>query len=84
MSALNLEALRQAFVEGLGVDAALVDDGLEYGSQGWDSLAHMALVAAIEQTFDIMLDTTDVVGMSSFGKARQIVASYGVDLGPEG
>ncbi len=38
----------------------------------------MALVAAIDDKFDIMLDTDDVIDMSSFGKAREILTKYGV------
>ncbi len=41
---------------------------------------HMQLVGEIEDTFDIMLDTDDVIGMSSYPVARQILAKYGVEL----
>jgi len=41
-------------------------------------VAHMALVAAIDQTFEIMLETEDVLDLSSFAKAKGIVAKYGV------
>lgn len=80
----NLERLRNAFVEELGVDSSQVNDDLAYGNHGWDSLAHMALVAAIERTFDIMLDTSDVIGMNSFSRATQLVASYGVSIDSQG
>ncbi|ACM92125.1 hypothetical protein NAMH_1601 [Nautilia profundicola AmH] len=36
----------------------------------------MTLVAAIEDEFDIMLDTDDIIDMSSFAKAKEIVAKY--------
>lgn len=36
-----------------------------------DSLAHMALVAALEQAFDVMIDTEDVLAISSFTAARK-------------
>jgi acyl carrier protein len=74
----NLEKLRGAFAEGLGQDATQITDVLKYGDPGWDSVAHMVLIAAIERAFDIMLDTSDVIDMSSFAKAREIVAKYGV------
>lgn len=76
----NLEKLKQAFVDELGIDASEISDELAYGNHGWDSLAHMALVAAIEQQFDIMMETTDVIEMSSFGRAAQIVSAYGVSM----
>jgi acyl carrier protein len=52
---------------------------VEYGkTPGWDSVAHMSLVAEIENSFDIMLDSDDVIDMSSFGKAKEILAKYDV------
>ncbi|UFI05710.1 acyl carrier protein [Roseibium aggregatum] len=45
---------------------------------GWDSLAHMRLVAEIEEKFDIMLDLDDIIDMSSFAKAQEILKKYGV------
>jgi acyl carrier protein len=43
---------------------------------GWDSLMHLNIVAALEEAFGIMLDTDDVLDMSSFAKAREIIAKY--------
>ncbi|KFB72721.1 MAG: hypothetical protein AW09_002089 [Candidatus Accumulibacter phosphatis] len=54
-------------------------NALIYGeTRGWDSVAHMALIAALEDEFDIMIDTDDVIDMSSFAKAREILAKHGV------
>ena len=47
---------------------------------GWDSIAHMSLVAEIEDRLGIMLETDDVIDMSSFGKAVEIVAKYGTSI----
>lgn len=69
--------LKSIFAESLGIDESLVTDTLRYAEiPQWDSVAHMALVAAIEEGFDIMIDTEDVIDMSSFEKAKQIVAKY--------
>lgn len=80
----NLHKLKVAFSESLRMAIDTVTDELQYSSSGWDSVAHMALVAAIERTFDIMLDTDDVIGMSSFAKAKEIVAKHGITFEPEG
>ena len=77
----NLDTLKSTFVDVIGVDPAIDFNSLVYGSTpGWDSVAHMALVAAIEGVFDIMLPTDDVIDMSSFAKAKEIVAKHGVAL----
>lgn len=56
-------------------------ENLAYGStQGWDSVAHMGLVAEIENTFDVMLATDDVIDLSSFPKAKEILGKYGIQF----
>lgn len=74
------EQLRGIFAQSLGIDAHATDwSGLTYrGIREWDSVAHMNLVGEIEDAFDIMLDTDDVIGMNSFTTAKQILARYGL------
>ena len=68
------EKLRQIFASSLNIKIDDVQDDLKYATiPQWDSVAHMALVAAIEEGFDIMMDAEDVIDMSSFAKARSIV-----------
>lgn len=69
--------LRLTFADALGLSPDAVVDSLAYAeSPAWDSVAHMALIAAIEEAFDIMIDAEDVIDLSTFAKARQIVAKY--------
>lgn len=71
------EKLREIFVSALHIPAEKVIDTLEYKSiTEWDSAAHMILISYIEEGFDIMLDTDDVIDMSSFAKAKEIVKKY--------
>lgn len=71
--------LEEVFSATLGIDQARVVDGLEYNSiKEWDSVAHMALIAALEEAYDIMLETDDVIDMSSVKRAREILAKYSV------
>ena len=73
----NKEKLVKAFSEALGVKEEMITDELEYNSiPEWDSVAHMSLIAEIEDTFDIMLDTDDIIDMSSPSKALEIVEKY--------
>jgi len=77
----NLEKLRKIFAEGLGISEDIVKDELTYQSiKKWDSLGHMALIAAIESQYDIMMDTDDIIDMSSFAKAKEIIKKYGIDI----
>ncbi len=75
----QLATLKTAFATALGLPQSTDFEALEYRRiPEWDSVAHMALVMEIENAFDIMLPTDDVIGMSSFQKALEIVAKHGV------
>jgi acyl carrier protein len=77
----STEKLKSAFVSALGVSQDGDFEAMAYGqTPGWDSIAHMALISEIETAFDIMLATDDVIGMSSFLKAKEIVARAGVSF----
>ena len=70
----NLEKYNQGFVEALEIteDQLL---GLEYQAiEQWDSVGHMGLVATLEDVFDIMMDTDDIIDFSSYEKGKEILA----------
>jgi acyl carrier protein len=73
--------LIESFTVALGINADQVTDALAYRSiPEWDSVGHMALVAEIETRFDVMLDTDDIVDLSSVAKAREILGKYQVSF----
>ncbi|QTR46412.1 acyl carrier protein [Thiothrix litoralis] len=77
----NAEKLYATFSQALGISLSRINDELKYNSiPEWDSVAHMALIAEIETTFDIMLDTDDIIDMSSVSKAKEILSKYEVDF----
>ncbi len=76
-----LDRLKSAFAQALNLPSNTDYETLAYAvTPGWDSVAHMALVAEIEATFDIMLSTDDVIGMSSFQVAKETVTRHGVPI----
>jgi acyl carrier protein len=75
----NPEKLKQAFIAALNVKPGGDFESLAYAeTPGWDSVAHMALVSEIESAFDVMLATDDVIDLSSFIRAKAILATHGV------
>lgn len=74
------KSLVQIFADALAIDTTLVSDELTYqGIPQWDSVAHMTLIASLEEAYEILLDTDDIIDMSSVAKARQILAKYGIE-----
>lgn len=75
----NQEKYTNAFVEALEISREQAE-GLEYQAiPEWDSVGHMSLIAAVEEAFDIMMDTDDIIDFSSFEKGKEILGkNYGV------
>ncbi len=74
----NKEKYNRVFTDSLLVEEKQLS-GLSYQSvPGWDSVGHMALVAALEETFDIMMDTDDIIDFSSYEKGKEILEKYNV------
>lgn len=76
----NLEKYTKAFTETFEITEEQTN-GLKYQDiQTWDSVGHMGLVAAIEDSFDIMLDPDDIVDLSSFEKGIEILKKYNIEM----
>jgi acyl carrier protein len=76
-----MKRLVDCFVQTLAIEREQVIPKLAYQSiPQWDSVAHMALVAEIENTFNVTLDTDDIIGMSDVSKAVEILSKHGVAL----
>jgi len=78
----NLEKYDNAFFETFGITKDRLK-GLKYqGIEAWDSVGHMNLVAALEEAFDIMMDTDDVIDFNSYEKGKEILTKddYGIEI----
>ena len=77
----NLETYNQAFIEALSITADKLTDDLTYQSiTEWDSVGHMGLVSALEEAFDIMMDTDDIIDFSSYEKGKEILKKYNISF----
>lgn len=78
----NLEKYNNAFIETFEIPENQLD-GLKYQDiEAWDSVGHMSLIAALEDAFDIMMDTDDIIDLNSYEKGKEILskADYGVEF----
>jgi acyl carrier protein len=78
---MNADKLHESFSRALGIPRERVTDDLAYNTiKEWDSVGHMALVVELEGEFEVMFDTDDILGMSTVGKAREILTRYGASF----
>ncbi len=70
----NLEKYNNAFMETFEIAEEQLA-GLKYQDiPTWDSVGHMSLIAALEEAFDIMMDTDDIIDLSSYEKGKEILS----------
>ena len=75
----NSEKYKKTFIDSLSIDNSLFKDSIEYNEiPEWDSIGHMTLIAALEETFKITIDTDDIVEFSSYKKGKEILKKYDV------
>lgn len=76
----NLEKYNQVFMDNFEVaESQLLE--LAYNShESWDSVGHMALIADLEDNFDIMFDMEDIVDLSSYEKGKEILEKYNINV----
>jgi acyl carrier protein len=64
-----------------GVDPGSLDDRSSPESvDGWDSMGHLNLVAALEKRFSVSIDIGDAMEMVSVKRIREILVDYGVQV----
>lgn len=81
MQQKNREIYDQAFLEVLSLENSQLNEALEYQSvPSWDSVAHMSLMAELEDAFDIELDMDDIVDFGTYLTGLETMRKYGVDI----
>ena len=77
----NMEKYNQAFCELFSLEEGF--DGVAVrinDTEDWDSVGHMELITALEDAFDIMFETEDILGLSSYMEGIEILKKYGVEM----
>jgi len=77
----NREKYDELLLECFHIDKEMLNESLVYQSvPAWDSVGHMAMIAGLEESFEIMIETDDVIDFSSYLKGIEILAKYDVAI----
>ena len=77
----NLERYNQIFTETFEVENDKLDELTYQSISLWDSVGHMAMIAELEDAFNIMMETDDIIDLSSYEKGKEILSSkYGIQF----
>lgn len=80
--ATNLEKLQAAFLKGLNLSSIEQLPALRLKeSPNWDSVGHIALIAEIEDAFELNLEVEDMFEITTFNAAIEILRdNYNLDF----
>jgi acyl carrier protein len=76
----NKQKYNKAFTESFSIDESALNN-LEYNSiTEWDSVGHMGLIGALEDTFDIMMEMDEIIDFSGYQKGKEILKLYNIEI----
>lgn len=78
----NLEKYNKVFMDVLGVNESVLNESFTFKAvPQWDSVAHLSLISELEDTFDIIFDSEDILHYGSYLNGIDILKKkYGVDF----
>jgi acyl carrier protein len=77
----NLEKYNKAFTDTFTVEEMVLNEQFNKNNIGnWDSVHQLSLVTYVEELFDIMLDTEDIIEFTSYVSGKEILTKYDVQL----
>jgi acyl carrier protein len=75
------QTLQDIFAAALAIPAEQVTDDLSYQSiPEWDSVSHIYLITELEATFNITIDTDEVLEMGSVEKVKEILRKHNIGI----
>lgn len=77
----NLDKYVGAFTSTFMVEESALPELKYQGIPAWDSVGHMALIAALEEAFAIEMDIDDIIDFSSFEVGKKMLSKYNVVVG---
>jgi acyl carrier protein len=77
----NKEKYNKVFVDCFSVAEDVLNENFTYQCvAAWDSVGHMGMIAALEDAFDIMMETEDIIEFGSYTVGIDKLKKYGVDI----
>ena len=77
----NKKKYQDIFISSLAMDSNKFNEEIKYNEiPEWDSIGHMTLMSALEEKFNIALETDDIVDFSSYIKGKEILKKYKINF----
>lgn len=75
----ELEKYNQIFIEVLEVKENELNNEFTFENiEKWDSLGHITLITELEDSFEFMFETEDILNFRSYENGKRLLEKYGV------
>lgn len=77
----NLQKYKDVFINVFSANASELDECFTFKNvKRWDSVAHLTLISELEDAFDILFESEDILHFGSYLNGIEILKRYGVDF----
>lgn len=77
----NREKYDSIFCAVFGVEKNILGQDFTFQNiKEWDSVAHLNLISELEDVFDVMFETEDILHYGSYLNGLHILRKYGVEI----
>lgn len=78
---MNIVKYNKIFMDLFETQESELNEKFNFGvAPNWDSLAHMELIAQLEDEFEIILDTQDITHFGGYENGKKILSKYGIEF----
>lgn len=77
----NLEKYNSIFCEMFSLEEGFDGETVRLNdTPDWDSVGHMTLITSLEDAFEIMLDTEDILAFDSYQRGIEILKKHAIEM----
>lgn len=76
-----IEKYNNIFMDIFSVEASALNEHFTFKEvENWDSMSHLSLITELEDAFDVMFETEDIIHYGSYLNGLEILKKYGVSF----
>lgn len=78
---MNTKKYNDIFISVFDIKESELDESFNFKDiKKWDSLAHMTLIGELEEAFDVLFETEDILHFGGYENGKEILKRYGVEF----
>lgn len=77
----NLDIYNKVFEDVFSVNHKALNDSFTFNNiPQWDSVAHLSLISGLEDAFDILFESEDILHFGSYENGKKILRKMGINI----